>query len=77
MLPKGDYTLCFIPKNADQYYISFEMQLSEESSLTKDLAKDKEVKGIKSGVLEMERLLNDFEKNLKFILDRRNHIHKI
>ena len=77
VLPKGEYTLCFTPKNADQYYISFEMQLSEESSLTKDLAKDKEVKGIKSGVLEMERLFNDFEKNLKFIADRRNHHHTI
>ena len=41
------------------------------------MAKDKEVKGIKYGVLDLERLFNDFEKNLKFIVDRRNHHHTI
>ena len=77
VLPSGDYTLCFTPHNDDQYYISFDMQVSDDSSLTKDLAKDKEVKGIKNGVLDLERLFNDFEKNLKFIVDRRNHHHTI
>ena len=53
------------------------MQLSEESAVSKDLAKDKEVKGIKNGVVDLEKLFNDFEKNLKFIVDRRNHHHTI
>ena len=53
------------------------MQLSSDSAVTKDLAKDKEVKGIKNGVLDLEKLFNDFEKNLKFIVDRRNHHHTI
>ena len=77
VLPQGDYTLCFSPRTSNQYYISFDMQLSSDSAVTKDLAKDKEVKGIKNGVLDLERLFNDFEKNLKFIVDRRNHHHTI
>ena len=77
VLPQGDYTLCFSPRTNNQYYISFDMQLSGDSAVTKDLAKDKEVKGIKNGVLDLEKLFNDFEKNLKFIVDRRNHHHTI
>ena len=77
VLPQGDYTLCFSPRTNNQYYISFDIQLASDSSLTKDLAKDKEVKGIKNGVLDLEKLFNDFEKNLKFIVDRRNHHHTI
>ena len=77
VLPQGDYTLCFSPRTNNQYYISFDIQLASDSSLTKDLAKDKEVKGIKNGVLDLEKLFNDFEKNLKFIVDRRNHHYNI
>ena len=77
VLPQGDYTLCFSPRTNNQYYVSFDMQLSSDSAVTKDLAKDKEVKGIKNGVLDLEKLFNDFEKNLKFIVDRRNHHHTI
>ena len=77
VLPSGDYTLCFSPRNTNEYYISFDMQVTGDSSVTKDLAKDKEVKGIKNGVLDLEKLFNEFEKNLKFIVDRRNHHHTI
>jgi len=77
VLPTGDYTLCFTPHSSNSYYISFDMQVTGESIAMKDLAKDKEVKGIKSGVLDLEKLFNDFEKNLKFIVDRRNHHHFI
>ena len=77
VLPQGDYTLCFSPRTSNQYYISFDMQLSSDSAVTKDLAKDKEVKGIKNGVLDSKKSFNDFEKNLKFIVDRRNHHHTI
>ena len=77
VLPQGDYTLCFSPRNNNQYYVSFDIQVASDSDLTKDLAKDKEVKGIKNGVLDLEKLFNDFEKNLKFIVDRRNHHHSI
>ena len=77
VLPSGDYTLCFSPRTANQYYITFDIQVAGQSTVTKDLAKDKEVKGIKNGVLDLERLFNDFEKNLKFIVDRRNHHYVI
>ena len=77
VIPNGEYTLCFHPRTTNQYYITFDMQVAGESAVTKDLAKDKEVKGIKNGVLDLERLFNDFEKNLKFIVDRRNHHHTI
>ena len=77
VIPSGDYTLCFSPRTNNQYYITFDMKVAGQSSVTKDLAKDKEVKGIKNGVLDLERLFNDFEKNLKFIVDRRNHHHTI
>ena len=77
VLPSGDYTLCFTPRSNSQFYITFDMQVASDSSVTKDLAKDKEVKGIKSGVIDLENLFNDFEKNLKFIVDRRNHHHSI
>ncbi len=77
VLPSGDYTLCFSPRTANEYYISFDMQVAGDSTVTRELAKDKEVKGIKNGVVDLERLFNDFEKNLKFIVDRRNHHHSI
>ena len=77
VIPAGDYTLCFNPQSNNEYYISFDMQVAGESAVTKDLAKDKEVKGIKSGVVDLEKLFNDFEKNLMFIVDRRNHHHTI
>ncbi len=77
VIPSGDYTLCFSPRTASEYYVTFDMQIAGESAVTKDLAKDKEVKNIKNGVVELEKLFNDFEKNLKFIVDRRNHHHTI
>ena len=77
VLPSGEYTLCFSPRSTSEYYITFDIQVAGQSSVTRDLAKDKEVKGIKNGVLDLERLFNDFEKNLKFIVDRRNHHHTI
>ena len=77
ILPEGDYTLCFSPKTTNQYHISFDMQKSSDFGVIKDLAKDKEVKGIINGILDLEKLFNDFEKNLKFIVDRRNHHHTI
>ena len=77
VLPAGDYTLCFSPRTANEYYISFDMQVAGDSTVTRELAKDKEVKGIKNGVVDLERLFNDFEKNLKFIVERRNHHHSI
>ena len=77
VLPSGDYTLCFTPRSNSQFYITFDIQVASDSSVTKDLAKDKEVKGIKTGVIDLENLFNDFEKNLKFIVDRRNHHHSI
>ena len=76
VLPQGEYTLCFDPRQATEYYISFDMQFGSET-ITKDLAEDKEVKSIKNGVIELETYFNDFEKNLKFIADRRNHHHTI
>ena len=77
VIPSGDYTLCFSPRTTNEYYVTFDMQIAGDSSVTKDLAKDKEVKNIKNGVVELEKLFNDFEKNLKFIVDRRNHHHTI
>ena len=77
VLPQGDYTLSFSPRTNNQYYISFDMQISGDSAVTKDLAKDKEVKGIKNGLVDLEKLFNDFKKNLKFIVDRRNHHYAI
>ena len=77
ILPEGDYTLCFSPKTSNQYHISFDIQKLSESGVIKDLAKDKEVKGIINGILDLEKLFNDFEKNLKFIVDRRNHHNTI
>ena len=77
VLPSGAYTLCFSPRNTNEYYITFDLQITSDLLVIKDLAKDKEVKNIKIGVLDLERLFNDFEKNLKFIVDRRNHHHTI
>ena len=77
VIPSGDYTLCFYPHTKDQYYISLDMQVTGTTSVAKDLALDKEVKSIKHGVLSLEKLFDDFEKNLLFIVDRRNHHHTI
>ena len=64
VLPQGDYTLCFSPRTSNQYYISFDMQLSSDSAVTKDLAKDKEVKGIKNGSFNICR---KFNRKIKFM----------
>ena len=77
MLPSGEYTLCFEPRTANKYYITFDMQLTSDSSVNQDLANDKEVKNIKNGVLDLDNLFNEFEKNLKFIVDKRNHHYTI
>ena len=77
VLPSGEYTLCFEPRTANKYYITFDMQLTSDSSVNQDLANDKEVKNIKNGVLDLDNLFNEFEKNLKFIVDKRNHHYTI
>ena len=77
VLFSGDYTLCFSPRDSNEYYISFDMQVEGESSVIKELAKDKEVKGITNGIVDLEKLFNDFEGNLKSIADRRNHHNTI
>ena len=75
ILEYGDYTLCFIPRMQSEYYITFELASTEELGSLKDLTKDKEIKGMRSGVTELEKLFFEFENNLKFIVDRRNHHH--
>jgi hypothetical protein len=77
VLPSGEYTLCFEPRTANKYYITFDMQITSESSVTQDLAKDKEVKDIKNGVMDLENLFSEFENNSKFIADKRNHHYSI
>ena len=77
VLESGDYTLCFIPRMQSEYYITFEILSSYELSSSKDLTKDKEVKGMISEVTELEKLFFEFQNNLKFIVDRRNHHHFI
>ena len=77
VLESGDYTLCFIPRIQSEYYITFEILSSYELSSSKDLTKDKEVKGMISEVTELEKLFFEFQNNLKFIVDRRNHHHFI
>ena len=77
VLESGDYTLCFIPRIQSEYYITFEILSSYELSSSKDLTKDKEVKGMISEVTELEKLFFEFHNNLKFIVDRRNHHHFI
>ena len=75
ILEYGDYTLCFIPRMQSEYYITFEILSSYELGSSKDLTKDKEVKGMIGGVTKLEKLFFEFENNLKFIVDRRNHHH--
>ena len=77
VLQSGDYTLCFIPRMQSEYYITFEIVNSYELGSSKDLTKDQEIKGMRSGVTELEKLFFEFENNLKFIVDRRNHHHFI
>lgn len=73
LINSGNYEMCLYPQSKNTYYISFEMSSQLESGVLKDLAKDKELKEMEGGVLNLEKLFEEFEKNLNFIVDRRNH----
>ena len=77
LLSSGDYTLCFRPHSSNEYYLIFDFHFLGESTVTKDLANDKEFKNIKNDVFDLEKLFSDFEKKLKFIINRRNNHHSI
>ena len=77
-LSSGDYTLCFRPRSSNEFFVIFDFHLlGESSTVTKDLANDKEFKEIKNDVFDLEKLFSDFEKKLKFIVNRRNEHHGI
>ena len=77
ILSSGDYTLCFRPHSSNAYEIIFDFHFLGESTVTKNLANDKEFKSIKNDVFHLENLFSDFEKKLKFIVNRRNDHHRI
>jgi hypothetical protein len=68
----GEYTLCFLPLNTNNYYISFEFFTHFEKGHTLDMAKDENVHSMKKDVNNVALMFEDMEKNIKFIMDRRN-----
>ncbi len=68
----GEYRLCFIPQAPNSYYISFEFFSLFEKGHTLDMAKDENIHDMKKDVADITLMFEEMEKNIKFIMDRRN-----
>ena len=71
ILPIGEYSLCFKSLESNEFFISFEFYSHNENGIVKELAQDKEVKQMSEGVNELKASFQSFEKNFRFIVDRR------
>ena len=72
-LPIGNYSLCFYPKNNDEYFITFELyDLFDGAKGLKELAKDKEFKQMGNEVGDIKKIFGDIETNLKYAIDRKS-----
>ena len=72
-LPVGNYSLCFYPRDRNQYFITFELYtLFEGSAGLKELAKDKEFKKMGAEVQDIKKVFQEIETNLKRGLDRKS-----
>ena len=71
ILPIGEYSLCFKSLESNEFFISFEFYSYNENGIVKELAQDKEVKQMSEGVNELKASFHSFEKNFRFIVDRR------
>ena len=71
ILPIGEYSLCFKSLESNEFFISFEFYSYNENGIVKELAQDKEVKQMSEGVNELKASFQSFEKNFRFIVDRR------
>ena len=77
ILELGIYELCFYPNTKADFYLSFEFYSYQETGIIKDLAIDKEFKNMSLGVQDLKLAINDFDKNLGFLTDRRSRHHII
>jgi hypothetical protein len=77
ILDFGRYELCFYPQTKADFYISFDFFSYQETGVIKDLAIDKEFKNMRLGVQQLKLAINDFDKNLGFLADRRSRHHII
>jgi hypothetical protein len=68
----GMFELCFKPTNNNVYYISFEFFTHYEKGHTLDMAKDENFHEMKKDVTDISFMFEELEKNIKFIVDRRN-----
>lgn len=68
----GEYKLCFFPQSTNSYYISFEFFSILEKGHTLDLAQDNNIHEMKKDVTQISLMFEEMEKNIKFIMDRRN-----
>jgi hypothetical protein len=68
----GNYKLCFYPQGTASYYISFEFFSVFEKGHTLDMAKDSNIGAMKKDVNDITLMFEEMEKNIKFIMDRRN-----
>ena len=77
ILELGIYELCFYPNTKADFYLSFEFYSYQETGIIKDLAIDKEFKNMSLGVQQLKLAINEFDKNLGFLTDRRSRHHII
>ncbi len=77
VLELGIYELCFYPNTKSDFYLSFEFYSYQETGVIKDLAIDKEFKNMSLGVQQLKLAINEFDKNLGFLTDRRSRHHII
>ena len=77
ILPQGDYQLCFQSTDKSVFLVSFQFYSFSENGIIKELALDKEVKYMIQGVNELKESFHSFEKNFKYIVDRRTKHNQI
>ena len=71
-ISKGNFKLCFYPKNRNFYQLTFDFFSLKESGLIKSLADENELVDINEGVNSLKKKYVDFEKNMKFLTDRKS-----
>jgi hypothetical protein len=67
----GKHKVCFSAVDGKEYYISFEFYTNNEKGHTLDLAKDTNIHDLKKDTSEIALMMEQIEKNTRFIIDRR------
>jgi hypothetical protein len=71
-ISKGTFKLCFFPRNRNLFQLTFDFYSFKESGIIKSLADENELVDINKGVNVLRKKYIEFEKNMKFLTDRKS-----